>query len=122
MRIPAEPPLAGQGPARELKRALLSSVARGARGALAKEMRAPEQFHGIAAGGQMDERTLLSMLERVESGAHEIGCHPGEGEGVVRADPRWRSRWNDEAQALCSPRARKWVEQRGIELIRFGDL
>ncbi len=120
MRLPIEPPLAGAGPARELKRSLISTVARS--GQVPEWMRTPDRFHGLADGGRLGEEALLAILERLGPGTHEIGCHPGAGEGVVAADPGWRSSWALEAQALCSRRVARRVEELGIELARFADL
>ena len=49
---------------------------------------------------------------------NEIMCHPGEPTGS-EAYAGWHYRWEEEAAALTSARARQIVEERGIRLANF---
>jgi predicted glycoside hydrolase/deacetylase ChbG (UPF0249 family) len=77
---------------------------------------------GIAASGCLNEATLLELLDSLAEGDAEIGCHPGLSPGSVPEDPDWRYGWETELAALCSPRVRDRLAERGIILTTYGEL
>ncbi len=105
-------------PRSAVKSVLLSSMAGIRREGQARRIRS----HGVFDSGAIDEKALLRLLKRLGSGRHEIVCHPGLAPGVVVEDPDWRYGWETEFAAVCSPRVRALIKERGIELCSFGQL
>lgn len=110
--------LRGPGPA--VKTSLLTLLARLA-------PKAPPGVRRVSAGGvfeagRLTESTLLALLESLPSGDFELGCHPGEGHPEVPQDPDWTYGWQDELEALTSPRVRARLEARGVECTTYGAL
>jgi predicted glycoside hydrolase/deacetylase ChbG (UPF0249 family) len=66
----------------------------------------------------IDVENLLAILDRLEDGDTELGCHPGYADGL-------RSRYTDEREqelaALTDARVRERLEGLGIELIGWRD-
>ena len=120
VRWPRELPsvewLRAPGPA--AKSLLLSGLA------LGQCTRPRQRLHasGVFASGALDESRLLRFLDSLGDGDHEIMCHPGESPGTVPEEPTWRYRWGEELAALCSPRVRRRIEERGIRLTTYGAL
>lgn len=78
---------------------------------------------GTFEAGSLDERRLLSLIDGLPEGDHEIGCHPGLApEGGVPQEPGWHYGWETELAALTSPRVRARIAARGIRLTSFGEL
>ena len=105
-------------PAAAAKAALLTSMARARGDGSARRIRS----HGAFDSGALDEKALIRLLKRLGDGDHEIVCHPGLAPGVVPEDPDWRYRWETEFAAVCSPRVRALIAERGIELCSFAQL
>ncbi len=61
---------------------------------------------------------LLSIIDDLQPGVTELGCHPGLGADVESSYLHERER---EVAALCDPRVRAAVEAGGIELRSFRD-
>lgn len=74
---------------------------------------------GVFASGGLDESRLLRTLDSLGEGDHEIFCHAGEDPVFVPQEPTGRYRWSDELAALCSPRVRQHIEERGIRLTTY---
>jgi chitin disaccharide deacetylase len=70
-----------------------------------------EHTIGVADAGHL--RDLLPLLEHVE-GVTELVTHPGVS---VHGYEHWRYEWDAETRALCDPRLRERLAERGIELI-----
>jgi hopanoid biosynthesis associated protein HpnK len=73
-----------------------------------------DRVHGLFQTDRMNERALVSLLERLPPGSHEIYSHPDAG-GRGAAG-------KDELAALLSPTARRLLDERGICRIRYPDL
>ena len=58
----------------------------------------------------MTEKYLLRLLDNLWPGDFELYCHPDEDAHA------------HETAALCSPRVRAKIRERGIELITYSDL
>ena len=61
---------------------------------------------------------LLELVEEIEPGVTEIGCHPGEGGDP---DEPYDAERVVELRALCDPRVRAAIERAGIALRSFAD-
>ena len=105
-------------PAAAIKSALLLGMARARPKAEARRI----DSHGVFESGVLNERRLLRLLSNLEHGDHEIVCHPGMSPGVVAEDPTWRYEWEREFAAVCSPKVRALIKDRGIELCSFAQL
>lgn len=73
---------------------------------------------GIMEAGHLTADRIIDLLQHVD-GTTELVTHPGIG---VDAYPHWRYAWDAETEALCDPRVRKAIGDRGIELIGPGVL
>lgn len=74
---------------------------------------------GVFEAGRLDEKRLIGLLRTLPDGDWEIGCHPGFHPGQVPEEPNWKYGWEDELSALCSPKARRVIEERGIQLTSY---
>ena len=117
VRWPREPPSAEwvRAPAAAAKSMLLSALS------LTHVPRPRRRLgaRGVFASGALDETRLLGALDSLVEGDHEIFCHPGQDPGVVPEEPNWRYGWTEELAALCSPRVRRRIEERGIRLTTY---
>jgi predicted glycoside hydrolase/deacetylase ChbG (UPF0249 family) len=77
---------------------------------------------GAFASGSLDETRLVRLLDSLGEGDHELLCHPGEDPGAMPEEPQWRYGWKEELAALCSPRVRRRIEARGIQLMTYREL
>lgn len=120
VRWPLEPPSVRWllRPAAGMKTALLTTMARARRSPKARRIAS----HGLFESGALTERRLLRLVARLTDGEHEIACHPGMSPGVVAEDPGWRYQWETEFAAVCSPRVRAAIKDRGIALCSFAQL
>jgi predicted glycoside hydrolase/deacetylase ChbG (UPF0249 family) len=82
------------------------------------------EFYGHDGLGQprpaaITRETLIALLEQLEEGVTELGCHPGY------PDPALVSSYADERElelrTLCDGRVRRFLEGRDIALIGFGE-
>lgn len=62
---------------------------------------------------------LLAILDRLEEGDAELGCHPGYVDGLVSRYTVERER---ELETLTDPRVRARIDELGIELIGWRDV
>jgi hypothetical protein len=65
----------------------------------------------------MNERYLLYLLERLESGVAEIYFHPATGEFPLQRQYMPNYRHKEELAALISPLVKEAIESRLIERI-----
>jgi hypothetical protein len=73
------------------------------------------QSWGYVESGRLDEVRILEILGRLGPGPHELICHPGEED-----DPEHDRK--HELDALRSPKLRRALEQRGVQLCAWRDL
>lgn len=82
------------------------------------------EFYGHDGSGRPDHEAitpeaLIRLLERLEPGVTELGCHPGYADDL----PSWyRFEREREIRALCDPRVQETVKRCGIKLCTFSDL
>lgn len=74
------------------------------------------EYYGEAAIG-VDN--LLAILDRLENGDTELGCHPGYATGL---DSRYTAEREEELRTLTHPRVRARVDDLGIELIGWSEV
>jgi predicted glycoside hydrolase/deacetylase ChbG (UPF0249 family) len=81
-----------------------------------RSVRHNDLFYGAPA--VVVER-LLSILDGVEDGDTELGCHPGYADGL---ESSYTVEREQEIRTLTDPRVRARVEELGIELIGWREL
>jgi predicted glycoside hydrolase/deacetylase ChbG (UPF0249 family) len=82
------------------------------------------EFYGHDGRGRPDHEAitvdaLIQLIERVEDGVTELGCHPGYPAGL---DDWYRIEREQEVRALCDPRVRRVVEREGIRLCSYTEI
>jgi len=68
---------------------------------------------GVAEAGHLTAKRIIELLDHVD-GTTELVAHPGVNVGGYT---HWRYDWDRETAALCDPRLRSAIAERGIELI-----
>ncbi|HEV7488312.1 MAG TPA: ChbG/HpnK family deacetylase [Thermoanaerobaculia bacterium] len=71
---------------------------------------------GVMEAGHLTADRIVQLLRYVR-GTTELVTHPGID---VDAYPHWNYDWNAETEALCDPRVREAIADRGIELVAPG--
>lgn len=82
---------------------------------------APEHFLGFLDSGNITEEVLLDIIVNLEDRTTELVCHPGFlGPEVLE---RYRFHKNSEAElyALTSPRVKKSIADKGINLVSYAE-
>lgn len=69
-----------------------------------------DQVFGLLEDGRITEDYLLKVIDNLFPGDFEIYAHPDEDQHA------------HELAALCSPKVKQRIQERGIELIRYADL
>jgi len=127
MRIPAESLvfLGGfkPGAGRVIGRFGLSTLAGLARfKARQAGLAAPDYFYGMLAGGSMEERLLLNIINNLSAGITEVMVHPGIDEAALNSIFNWQYHWQQELQAVTSCQVASRLQQENIELVSFARL
>jgi chitin disaccharide deacetylase len=68
---------------------------------------------GVMEAGHLTADRIIALLASVK-GTTELVTHPGI---EVDTYPHWNYDWNGETEALCDPRLRQAIADRGIELV-----
>lgn len=127
IRIPAEPlfyfggfrPSAG----RLIGRSGLSILAALARGkARRARLAVPDHFFGMLAGGSMEERLLMNIIDSLPDGSSEIMLHPGLANEVLQPVFSWDYHWQQELAAVTSPRLAAGLRRCRVSLVSFAGL
>lgn len=122
VRIPAEPAAALPASPRAVQISLLNALGRRARRRLRPEgPRAAGRTIGVLTAGHLTVEALGRALEQAGE-VSELVCHPGLGDAALAAAYPWRYAWDAETAALCDPRVRDLLRDRGIELGSFSGL
>jgi chitin disaccharide deacetylase len=81
-------------------------------------------FYGHDGRGRPDHdaitpEALIELLEGLEPGATELGCHPGY---AFDLDSWYRMEREQEVRSLCDPRVRATVTRLGVRLCTFAEV
>jgi chitin disaccharide deacetylase len=81
-------------------------------------------FYGQTPDGRptpdaVSVRALINLLETLPPGCTELGCHPGDENGLDTMYCRERA---EEVKVLCDPQVRAFIVANGIELCSFLNL
>jgi chitin disaccharide deacetylase len=83
----------------------------------------PARFWGMAATGNLNRQTILSMMDSLPDEVNELMCHPGEyDEELERSSTRLKRSRELELEALIDPAIRAAIQQKGIQLIDYRGL
>jgi hopanoid biosynthesis associated protein HpnK len=86
-------------------------------------LRAPDNFLGLASTGGVDATTLRRLIDTLSPGQTEIMVHPGICDAdLARTGSRLQHQRESEMQALLDPAVKRAVAENGIELITFASL
>jgi predicted glycoside hydrolase/deacetylase ChbG (UPF0249 family) len=84
------------------------------------KVRMTDHFLGFRLTGSLNEQTMAAALLTIEDGLTEFMCHPGRlGSELSGAQTRLKQSRVQELEALTSPRIRKLIAAREIQLTRF---
>ena len=78
-------------------------------------------FDGFYAHGATAEN-LLAIIDSLPEGSSELMCHPGHPDEELLAGSSYAAEREGEIRALCDPRVRLRLEERGVALIPFDAL
>jgi predicted glycoside hydrolase/deacetylase ChbG (UPF0249 family) len=81
------------------------------------------QFYGQSTDGHpatnlISAPSLIKLLEQLQPGFSELGCHPGYGSDL---QSMYRHERAKEVVTLCNPRVRAFITEMGISLSSFHD-
>ncbi|TWH48329.1 ChbG/HpnK family deacetylase [Sporomusa sp. KB1] len=80
---------------------------------------APDHFYGMLAGGSMEEKLLLTIIDNLSEGITEVMVHPGLDEVALNSVFNWQYHWQQELNAITSCRVAQRLEQENIKLVSF---
>lgn len=102
--------------------AIVSYFGKGMAGVLnGSGVRYADNFLGFIESGEIEEETLLAMLDRLREGVTELACHPGFlSPDLLEKDP-FHLNCERELAAVTSRRVKMLIEKNGIRLITFGE-
>ena len=87
-----------------------------------RKLRDVEDFVGFYFGGRLTEANLETVLTSLTADQTvELMCHPGRDDPNNRY-PHWRYSWAAEREALLSPRIKRLLAARNVQLISYRDL
>ncbi len=86
------------------------------------ELKYPQYFFGMLAGGNLDEKLVRTILLNLPEGTSEIMTHPGLDSTALAQKFTWGYHWQNELNAFLSVENKKIVREHGIKLINFGGL
>jgi len=122
IRIPLDRGRASGSAARRIQTFILRRFCRHNAGRLAQAgLNSSGRFHGFTHSGEMNESNLLATLNCLEPEVNEIMMHPGFHDAATAARYPWGYHWQDEYEALISPRVRRYIEEQQIRLANFAD-
>ncbi len=75
----------------------------------------PNDFRGLSEAGAWDEESLIGTVAELDGGLTEICCHPGV-DDRIDDQLHWGYRWEQELQALTSPKVAAAIAQHGVLL------
>lgn len=87
-----------------------------------REFRIPDHFFGIVAGGSLREDCLLDITNSLKNGTTEVMVHPGDDDVLLGSECGWQHNFQEELAAVLSPKVRKLLESKEIELATFNDI
>ena len=101
----------------------LASLAKfAARKAHAKNFLSPNHFTGIVAGESITENFMLNLIENLREGTTEVMLHPGTDNDVLKNFCKWEHNFEEELNAVTSPKVLNLLAEKNIMAVNFSDL
>jgi hopanoid biosynthesis associated protein HpnK len=86
-------------------------------------LRAPDNFLGLASTGRVDATALRRLVDTLSPGQTEIMLHPGICDAdLAQTGSRLQQQRESEMRALLDPDVKRAVAENGIQLITFASL
>src|SRR5262245_3608979 len=83
----------------------------------------PRRFYGIAQTGFLDLAAFSDIVQAMESGTHELMCHPGFVDDDLNMTPtRLLTQREQELKLITGSEVRRVLEQASVTLISYRDL
>lgn len=83
----------------------------------------PDYFYGIAETGFLDLEAFAGIIEDLPQGTHELMCHPGYVDDLLRRTPtRLLTQRERELEMLTNRETRHLIQSAGIQLVSYKDL
>lgn len=82
----------------------------------------PDHFFGIVAGGSLREECLLDIANVLKNGTTEVMVHPGDDDVLLGKECGWQHNFQEELEAVMSPKVCKLLESKEIKLATFNDI
>jgi len=85
-------------------------------------LRTPDRFLDSFYGETATASHIRALLEELPEGVSELMCHPGHADSQLLAGSSYAKEREGEVRVLADPELRRFLEEREIELISFGEL
>ncbi len=82
----------------------------------------PDNFFGMLAGGNMQEKYFMNIIRSLPEGVSEIMVHPGADNEALGKCYDWQYHWEDELASVTSPAVMDYIKDNDIKLISFKEL
>lgn len=82
----------------------------------------PDHFVGIVAGESISKEFMINTINNLEEGVTEIMIHPGTNNQVLQYFCDWRHDFEEELDALVSPKIMRLLDTKKLTLIDFSEL
>jgi len=87
-----------------------------------KQLLMPNHFFGMLAGGNLQEKFLLTILDTLPQGVSEIMMHPGTSNQILYEKYGWDYHGQEELAGVTSATVRQQLGDNNIKLISYRDL
>ena len=87
-----------------------------------KALNTTDHFFGSSFTGALTMEVWRKLLPLIPPGITEIMCHPGYDDARFRQVYRWKSRWEEELQALTNPELLQLAEEHEVKFTNFREL
>ena len=87
-----------------------------------KNIVTPDHFSGIVAGESVNEKFLTKLIKNLEDGTTEVMLHPGKNNEILQKYCNWQHNFEEELNAVTSPKILKLLKREEITVANFGAL
>ena len=85
----------------------------------ANSLKTTDNFFGSSFTGALTTEVWKDLLPKIPVGVTEIMCHPGKNDTAIRKNYSWKSKWEEELEALTNPEISKSAKKNGIIFTNF---
>lgn len=87
-----------------------------------KNILTPDHFSGIVAGESVTEKFLTKLIKNLDEGTTEVMLHPGTDNEILQKYCDWEHNFEEELNAVTSPKILKLLEKENIAAVNFSAL